>query len=377
MLRQLKRCRISSPDQDNSGSIGEQLLQREAEIHMLQEVSRLVGSEYRLKKVLETVANSARELVQAQTVTIPILSADQHSYTYQAAAGDNADELLGAELPIEVGICGWVLRHHKPWWRGLIEELDEHERNQWEQEAGTIILVPLIGHRQFLGGIAGINKRGGKEFSQRDFDLLSMFASQVSIAIENAMFFEELTDTRLHAEAYRENLERLNIRLKQSNADLQKLAVIDPLSGLPNRVLIMDRLQQALREAKRFGHGIALIMIDLDHFKEVNDTLGHSVGDKLLIAVGQSLRSGLRDPDTLGRLGGDEFAVVLPRADLKTAINVVNKLQAQLQIPLQIGDNNFSVDASMGIAIYPEHGDDPSTLLKCPVFCERYDRRPG
>lgn len=345
--------------------VDEQLQQREAEIRMLLEVNRLVGSEYNLQKVFDQVAASARDLIDAHTVTIPILSDDQRSYTYRSAAGDNADELLGAQLPIEVGICGWVLRNHKPWWRGLLEDLSEQERNQWEQEAGSIILVPLIGHRRFLGGIAGITKRGGGEFDQRDFDLLNMFASQVSNAIENAMFVDELALARRNADAYREKLEALNKRLKDTNVDLQRLAVLDPLSGLPNRTLIMDRLEQALREAKRFGHSIALIMIDLDHFKEVNDTLGHSVGDELLIAVGHALRSALREPDTLGRLGGDEFAVVIPHADHAIALTVVNKLQDALQNPLRIGDNNFSVDASMGIALYPEHGDDPSVLLRC------------
>jgi len=352
-------------DSGNRQSVGEQLLQREAEIRMLLEVNRLVGNEFNLQKVFDQVAASALDLIDAHTVTIPILSDDQLSYTYRAAVGENADELLGAKLPIEVGICGWVLRNHKPWWRGLLEELNEQERNQWEQEAGTIILVPLIGHRRFLGGIAGITKRGGDEFDQRDYDLLNMFARQVSTAIENAMFVDELALARQNAEAYREKLEAVNQRLKDTNVDLQRLAVLDPLSGLPNRTLIMDRLEQALREAKRFGHGIALIMIDLDHFKEVNDTLGHGVGDELLIAVGNALRSGLREPDTLGRLGGDEFAVVVPHADHDTALTVVNKLQAVLQHPLSVGENNFSVDASMGVAIYPEHGDDPSVLLRC------------
>jgi GAF domain-containing protein len=228
-------------------SVDEQLRQREAEIRMLLEVNRLVGSEYNLQKVFDQVAESARGLIDAHTVTIPILSDDQHTYTYRSAVGENADELLGATLPIEVGICGWVLRNHKPWWRGLLEELNEQERNQWEQEAGSIILVPLIGHRRFLGGIAGINKHGGGEFEQRDYDLLSMFASQVSIAIENAMFVDQLDLAREHAEAYREKLEALNKRLKDTNVDLQRLAVLDPLSGLPNRTLIMDRLEQALR----------------------------------------------------------------------------------------------------------------------------------
>ena len=114
-------------DSGNQQSVGEQLLQREAEIRMLLEVNRLVGNEFNLQKVFDQVAASARDLIDAHTVTIPILSDDQLSYTYRAAVGENADELLGAKLPIEVGICGWVLRNHKPWWRGLLEELNEQD----------------------------------------------------------------------------------------------------------------------------------------------------------------------------------------------------------------------------------------------------------
>ncbi len=346
-------------------ALSRQLLQREAEIHMLRKVTELVGGEYNLQKVFDLVAASARDLIQADTVTIPVLSADQSSYTYRAAAGKHADELLDSSLPIDIGVCGWVFRHHRPWWHGVLDELGEQERNRWEQEAGTLILIPLAGRRQFLGGIAGINKQGGGEFTRRDFDLLNMFASQVAVAIENAMFFEELNAAKQKAEAYRESLEALNARLKRTNTDLQRLAVQDPLTGLPNRTLIMDRLQQAMREARRNRQNMALIMIDLDHFKEVNDTLGHSVGDNLLVGVSKSLGRALREQDTLGRLGGDEFAVVLPNADHEAAVNVAEKLQATLDSPVKADGNSFSVAASMGIALYPAHGDTPSALLKC------------
>jgi diguanylate cyclase (GGDEF)-like protein len=342
-----------------------ELRRREAEIAMLKEITEVIASEHSLQKVFDLVACRARELIQAQTVAIPILSDDQTAYSYRAAIGADAEELLGASLPIDIGICGWVLRHREPWWHGVLDQLTANERNRWEQEAGNIILVPLIGKRQFLGGIAGINKSGDDEFGERELQLLTMFANQVSIAIENAMFFEELDAAKQRAEAYREKLQETNTRLSRSNQDLQHLAVHDPLTGLPNRTLILDRMQQGILTAKRDQQTMALIMVDLDHFKEVNDTLGHPVGDELLIGVSKGFQTALREPDTLGRLGGDEFAVVLPQADREAALIVAGKLQAALHRPVQVDGNSLSIGASMGVALYPEHGSDPSTLLKC------------
>ena len=342
-----------------------ELQQKEAEIAMLKEITEVIASEYSLQKVFQLVASRAHDLIQAQTLVIPVLSADQSTYTYRAAIGASADELLNATLPIDIGVCGWVLRHRKAWWRGILDQLNSNERNQWEQRAGTIILVPLTGRHQFLGGIAGIDKADGGEFDERDLELLTMFASQVSIVIENAMFFEELDAAKQRADAYREKLQVSNQQLSHSNEDLQHLAVHDPLTGLPNRTLVLDRIQQGILNAKRNQNTMALIMIDLDHFKEVNDTLGHPVGDGLLIGVGESFQTVLRKPDTLGRLGGDEFAVVLPQADRDAALIVAGKLQAALQNPVQVEDSSFSIGASMGIALYPDHGADPSALLKC------------
>ncbi|HFD80921.1 MAG TPA: EAL domain-containing protein, partial [Gammaproteobacteria bacterium] len=198
----------------------------------------------------------------------------------------------------------------------------------------------------------------------RDLDLLTLFASQVSIAIENARFFEELNAARQRAEAYREMLEESNRRLASTNDELQHLAVHDPLTGLPNRTLIIDRLQQGILAAKRDQDAMSLVMIDLDHFKEVNDTLGHPVGDELLRKVGKRFLSVLREPDTLGRLGGDEFAVVLTQADSDDAVTVARKLQESLERPLEIEENSFLIGCSIGVASYPRHEQTPAGLLK-------------
>ncbi len=357
------------PDSDSTTrnyirELERQLRQKDAELALLIEIAEIVASEEGLDAAFNTIAERVRTLLNAETVTIPLLSRDQSRYSYRAAAGLHAEELAGAELPIEVGLCGWVLRNRKPWWRGTIEDLEENERNQWEKKAGNIILVPLAGKRRFLGGIAVIDKIDHSDFTEHDVELLSLLSRQIGFAVENAVYLEELQAATERTEAYRRQLEHSNQRLLKTNEELEHLALHDPLTGLPNRSLVIDRLQQAILNARREQQPMALLMIDLDHFKEVNDTLGHLVGDQLLIRVGERFQSALREPDTLGRLGGDEFAVVLPRADHDDALTVAEKLQASLRRPVNVDQNSFSVSASIGISFYPKHGPDPSSLLR-------------
>jgi diguanylate cyclase len=142
-------------------------------------------------------------------------------------------------------------------------------------------------------------------------------------------------------------------------------ALSDPLTGLPNRSLLYDRTGQAMRQADRELVPAALALIDLDRFKEVNDTLGHHYGDQLLIQVGQRLQAALRQVDTVARLGGDEFAVLLPRIETRDgAVAVAKKLQAALEKTFVLEGLTLDVEASIGVALYPEHGNNPEELLQ-------------
>jgi diguanylate cyclase (GGDEF)-like protein len=146
---------------------------------------------------------------------------------------------------------------------------------------------------------------------------------------------------------------------------IRQQALSDALTGLPNRTLLLDRAAQAIRQADRELVPAALLLIDLDRFKEVNDTLGHHCGDQLLVQVGQRLRAALRGVDTVARLGGDEFAVLLPRITTgEGAVTVAGKLQAALQEPFTLQGLALEVEASIGLALYPEHGSDPDELLQ-------------
>jgi diguanylate cyclase (GGDEF)-like protein len=142
-------------------------------------------------------------------------------------------------------------------------------------------------------------------------------------------------------------------------------ALHDGLTGLPNRILLRDRTDQAIRQADRELRPAALMLLDLDRFKDVNDTLGHHYGDQLLVQVGERLQATLRQADTVARLGGDEFALLLPRIETaEGAMAVATKLQAAFAEPFVVEGLSLDVEASIGVAVYPDHGGDPDELLQ-------------
>lgn len=153
--------------------------------------------------------------------------------------------------------------------------------------------------------------------------------------------------------------------LKRAEEQLEHLAFSDPLTGLPNRALFLDRLNQALSRAQREGSSLALLFIDLDRFKNANDTLGHSAGDQILCQVANIYRKIVRESDTVARMGGDEFTVILSDlVDEDEASQVAQKLVDALKTPLQIHGMDVSVNASIGISLYPHDGQSLSDLMR-------------
>jgi diguanylate cyclase (GGDEF)-like protein len=174
-------------------------------------------------------------------------------------------------------------------------------------------------------------------FTEDDARIAALFANQAAEALYTADAFEEQRSAALH----------------------------DALTGLPNRVLLQDRLQSAIDSPAANDSGsIALMIMDLDRFKEVNDTFGHSGGDLLLKQIGPRLRTALRETDTLARLSGDEFALLLPATDVEAARAMAMRLLRDFEAPFELHSGKVEVGSSIGIAIYPDHGADAETLLR-------------
>ena len=151
--------------------------------------------------------------------------------------------------------------------------------------------------------------------------------------------------------------------LKQGEAELEWLATHDPLTQLPNRALLADRLTTAVARSRRLQTTTAVLHFDLDHFKDVNDTLGHAAGDSVLVTVAERCLSAIRESDTLGRSGGDEFVVIASDyAGPEDLITLANRLISAIEQPVTLGEHDAYVTASIGIAEFPEDGTDPGTL---------------
>jgi len=151
----------------------------------------------------------------------------------------------------------------------------------------------------------------------------------------------------------------------QAEERLQHMATRDALTGLPNRVLLQERLAQAIAQAKRNGRRVGVLFIDLDRFKNVNDTLGHRIGDELLKSVSGALAGALRDTDLLARLGGDEFMVVVEDFEEPAVLGrIAQKLLDAVAQPFKIEEHDIYMTSSIGISVYPDDSDDPEELLK-------------
>ncbi|MDO8893263.1 MAG: diguanylate cyclase [Sulfurimicrobium sp.] len=196
--------------------------------------------------------------------------------------------------------------------------------------------VPLAAKNGIIGSIAVQSHHAAVRYGPKDVALLQFVSTQVATAIER----------------------------KQMEMSLQHSARHDPLTDLPNRALFHDRLQAALLLADRNETRLALLYLDLDRFKEVNDTLGHPVGDLLLQETARRLRQCVRDSDTVGRVGGDEFLVLLNgMPQQKHAVSIAEKIRAALDEPFDLAGHLVHVSPSIGIALYPEHGDDYRQLI--------------
>lgn len=162
---------------------------------------------------------------------------------------------------------------------------------------------------------------------------------------------------------------------KESDDLIWNRANFDFLTGLPNRSMFSDRLRQAIKNAHRSGLPLAVMFLDLDKFKEINDTLGHDKGDILLVEVARRLADCVRESDTVARLGGDEFTVLIP--DLESdasAERVAQNIIAKFSSPFNLGDEMVTASTSIGIAIYPTDAEDETSVLKCAdeaMYCAK------
>ncbi|WP_439858604.1 putative bifunctional diguanylate cyclase/phosphodiesterase [Pseudomonas sp. MBLB4136] len=188
---------------------------------------------------------------------------------------------------------------------------------------------------------------------------LAGLVSTATLAVLVIALLTSLLDARMQAQ-----VARLSESLAQANRELTQLALHDPLTKLPNRLLLEDRIGQSIHKMARRGGHFALMFMDLDGFKPVNDAFGHHLGDLLLCAVGERLRQRLRAQDTLARVGGDEFVLLAELREADDAVNLAEQIVQLISQPFTVGEHELRVSTSVGIALYPGDGEDQQALLR-------------
>ncbi len=188
------------------------------EIALMHELGEIIVSDLDLQRVLALVAQMGRELIQAETFLVPLLHANQDSYYYAEASGKDADDIRGTSFPIRIGMCGWVIQQQKPLLFGEPHDWQMDEKTHWETGQASAVLVPLLSKGRIIGGLSGIGKTGNGSFTRRDLELLTLFANQVSIAIENASLFNALKES---VDSLEQRVEQRTRELIASNQELE------------------------------------------------------------------------------------------------------------------------------------------------------------
>jgi len=297
------------------------------------EIGKLIGSDLDPGVLLSRIAELICELIDAKACSVMLLDADRKRLLAKAAYGLRSERMHTLSFAVGEGVAGWVVDHGEP---ALIADVAGDPRfvmlpaNQ--TPIASMLCVPLLARGESVGVVTATSDRAAA-FGQGHLDLVRFISTTIALDIENV---------RLH-----------------------RVAVTDPLTGAYNREFLTQRLPQEIEAALERDRSLSVAMVDVDHFKAVNDQYGHGVGDAVLSEVARRLRSAIRTGDVLVRYGGEEFLVVLPKADAGRAWEVGERMRQRLsERSFDIGDGMALIlRISVGIAQW-RTGESMSSVIE-------------
>src|SRR3954447_6352013 len=310
------------------------------QLSIFHDVAKALTSSLNLDSVLQTIMEKMAAYFQPDTWSLLMVDEDKEELYFAIAVGDAADNLKAVRLKLGEGIAGWVAKHgeallvpdvyNDPRFAKRIDEM-----TKWQTH--SIICIPLASRHRVLGVIQLINV-DMKGFGDNEMLLLQALADYAAIAIDNARAVEKI----------------------------QELTITDDCTGLYNARHLYKTLESEVYRSARFSYEFSVLFLDLDHFKNVNDTHGHLVGSRLLAEIGYMIKSHLRLIDYAFRYGGDEFVVLLPQTGKESAMVVARRLRDVFRNSRFLKDQglNINVRVSMGVATYPEDAKSAHEIIR-------------
>jgi diguanylate cyclase (GGDEF)-like protein len=311
-----------------------------SEVSVFHELGKALTSSLQLDQVLRTIMEKINEVLHPDTWSLLLMDQDKGELFFQIATGKGAEALKDVRIKIGQGLAGWVAQTGQA---VVVPDTSKDSRffakvdERTKMETRSIVAVPVRFRDHCLGVIELINCVGPEGFSKRDLVLLEALADYAAIAIENARHVQ-----RIH-----------------------ELTITDDCTTLYNSRHLNFMLDTEIYRSHRYAFEFSLIFIDLDHFKNVNDTHGHLVGSKLLSEIGQAIKDKCRLIDLAFRYGGDEFVVLLPQTSKENAMGVAHRLHNLIRetVWLQEASLNIHITSSVGVASYPTDSRTKAELL--------------
>ncbi len=307
-------------------------------LRMLYDVGRMMNHISELKDLLKFILNEACKTTSAQKGSLMLFDENLHRIKVSVVQGlpdklteekINSGEIECKTFAVGEGVAGKVFQERAPMIVNNVKE-DDSFHDKKGSNVDSIICIPLVANDEPIGVINITNKEDSTGFTDEDQKLLLAMGSQAAAAIHRAKLYN--------------------------------LAIKDELTGLFIRRFFTHRLQEEIRRANRYQQEFSIIMIDIDHFKQVNDTYGHAIGDKALVFLARKMESSLRGPDVPCRYGGEEFIILMPETGTQGAKMVAERLRKTLE-ENKVPEMGRSITISLGVATFPMHGEEAAEIM--------------
>ncbi len=334
----LSQKNLSLLVQENK-DLKKELRQKQRELKHFIKAGKDLSAPLEFRKVLQVVLSAARRLVRCEDWSLLLFNPAENTFQYALTKGAVLKDLKKLQYRLGEGPVGWVAQKGRPL---LISDFSKQKRYDAARfyphlSARSVLCLPILAKKQVLGVIQMVNRLEEECFTENDCVLLQKLLDQSTQAIERADVLQKMSD----------------------------LVTTDDLTHLYNLRYLDRILEVEMKRSRRYKSSLALIFIDLDYFKQVNDNHGHIMGSQVLIEIADILIESLRAVDVVVRYGGDEFVVLLPNTPLKKATRVAERVRVAIRDFKFLQEEGLSlhIAASFGIASYPEHAKNRTDLI--------------